>query len=80
MSIEKEVKYSRHAHRRMRWRKILPEEVISVVQDPDRVEPTIRGRLNAFKTVSGRLIKVTYREFEDHLLIITAVIKSGGRG
>jgi hypothetical protein len=61
----------------MRWRKILPEEVISIVQDPDSIESTIGGRLNAFKTVSGRLIKVTYREFEDHLLIITAVIKSG---
>jgi hypothetical protein len=33
-----EIKFSRHARRQMKWRKIVAEEVSVVISDPDKVE------------------------------------------
>ena len=70
-----EIRFSRHARRQMKWRKIGVEEVRSVVREPERLEDSIRGRRNAFKTVGRRLLKVTYKEDREELVIITAVVK-----
>ncbi|MBU1297804.1 MAG: DUF4258 domain-containing protein [Bacteroidetes bacterium] len=56
-------------------RKISDEEVTSVVLSPDYKESTIKGRFNAFKNIAGRIIKVTYKESDDEIYVITAVIK-----
>lgn len=74
----KPIKYDRHARRRMKWRKILQEEVEQVITNPDRSELTEKERMNVFKLVNNRLIKVTYKEFENEILVITAVVKSEG--
>ena len=71
----KKIKFDRHAKRRMKWRKISEEEVMSVIIEPDYVESTIKNRSNAFKKISGRTIKVTYNEANDEIYVITAVIK-----
>ena len=51
------------------------EEVRKVLSEPDRLEDSIKGGRNAFKTVKGRLLKVTYKDDKDRRVIITAMIK-----
>ena len=73
----KSIKYDRHARRRMKWRKISNEEVENVLKSPDKIEQTEKGRINAFKIIGDRHLKVTYREFDVHILVISAVDKKG---
>ena len=67
------IRYDRHARRRMRWRGISETEVEDTILDPDRVEPSIRGRTNAYKQIGDRQIRATFVETEDGILIITVV-------
>lgn len=60
----------------MKWRKISEQEVEAVLSVPDKVEPTERGRMNAFRRFGSRYLKVTDREFPDEILIVSAVDKS----
>ena len=66
---------SRHAQRQMKWRKISEAEVESVIADPDKRQDSIKGRKNVFKTLEGRLVKITYCIEHDDIVIVTAVIK-----
>ena len=72
----KEIKYDRHARRRMKWRMISQAEVELTLAEPDKTETAVEGRKNAFKVIGNRHIKVTYRELKDEILIISAVDKS----
>ena len=74
--IKKIIRYDRHARRRMKWRKISQTEIEQVLEFPENTELSERGRKNVFKTIENRYIKVTYRELEDEILIISAVDKS----
>ncbi|MDF0668376.1 MAG: DUF4258 domain-containing protein [Nitrospira sp.] len=74
--MRKPLRYDRHARRRMKWRKISEQEVEAVLSVPDKVEQTERERMNAFRRIGSRYLKVTYREFADEILIISAVDKS----
>lgn len=76
MTFQKLVKYDRHARRRMKWRKISQAEVEQTLNKPDKTELTPEGRKNAFKAIGHRYIKVTYREFPNELLVISAVDKA----
>ena len=60
----------------MQWRKISEKEVESLLDNPDKVEPAETGRINAFKRIGSRYLKVTYKELANELLIISAVDKS----
>jgi hypothetical protein len=51
---------SRHARRQMKWRKISEAEVKAAMTDPDIIQDAIKERKNAFKTLDGRLVKITY--------------------
>ena len=66
---------SRHAQRQMKWRKISEAEVKSVIADPDMLHDAIKKRKNAFKTLGGRLVKVTYCREDNDIVVVTAVIK-----
>ncbi|MDP2647268.1 MAG: DUF4258 domain-containing protein [Desulfobacterales bacterium] len=69
------IRFSRHAQRQMKWRKIAETEAEATIAEPDMLRDTIKERKNAFKTLGGRLVKVTYcREGED-IVVVTAVIK-----
>lgn len=46
----------------MKWRGISEEEVYFVLQDPDRVEESIRGRTIVYKRSGQRNLKVIYKE------------------
>ena len=60
----------------MKWRRISQTEVEQALKEPEKTELTSIGRINAFKTIGDRYIKVTYRESKDEILIISAVDKS----
>jgi hypothetical protein len=66
---------SRHARRQMKWRKISEAEVEATMTDPDMIQDAIKQRKNVFKTLEGRLVKITYRHEGDDIIVITAVIK-----
>lgn len=59
--MEKNVRFDRHARRRMKWRQISEEEVLHVLNSPEMVEQSIRGRVNVYKAVGAKHLKVTYR-------------------
>lgn len=70
-----EIKFTRHARRQMKWRKITEEEVVLAVDSPDRLEATTKGRKNAFKVIAGRLLRVTYAFRNGEAVVITALVK-----
>jgi len=61
----------------MKWRKISEEEVFSVLNEPDKNESSIKGRINVYKRIGQRYLKVTYKEFVEEILIISVVDKGG---
>ncbi len=71
--MSRRIRYDRHARRRIRWRGISESEVEQTVMEPDRLEASIRDRTNAFKRIGDRLIRVTFAETGDVILIITVV-------
>lgn len=73
--MEKALRFDRHARRRMQWRRISEEEVMLTLSNPDKTEQSIKGRVNVYKTIGTRYIKVTYKEFSDEILIISVVDK-----
>lgn len=74
--MNKPVRFDRHVRRRMKWRKISEEETYLVLENPDKIETSIQGRVNAYKSMGRRYIKVTYKEFPGEILIISVVDKS----
>jgi acyl-CoA thioesterase FadM len=71
----KSMEYSRHARRQMKWRKISEDDIENVVNNPDYFEYSAQGRINAFKKVQGRLLKITYKPEENEIIVITAMVK-----
>ncbi len=72
----KKIRFDRYAKRRLKWRKILEEEAILTISQPDYKESTIKDRYNSFKEISGRIIKVTHKETENEVYVITVMVKS----
>jgi len=62
----------------MRWRRISEAEIESAMLDPDFVEPSLGTRLNAWKKISGKYLRVTYFEAEEETVVLTAVKKKKG--
>lgn len=59
----------------MKWRDISENELRLAITNPDKLEDTIEGRKNAFKTIGSRLLKITYKPEDDNLVVITAIVK-----
>jgi hypothetical protein len=68
--------FSRHAKRRMKWRKLNEEEIKKVVLSPDRSEPSVHGRTNVYKKIGAKLLKVTYIKKNDKFFVVSAVDKN----
>ena len=64
----------------MLQRAITPQEVEAVLRQPERVEPSIKERQNAFGLRRHGTIRVTFRETAEEILVITAVRQRTGRG
>jgi len=71
----KPIKYDRHAKRRMKDRHVIEADVKLAIENADFLEQSIKGRLNAFKFLNGRYMRVTFKEEPDHILVITVTIK-----
>ncbi len=71
----KPIKYDRHAKRRMKDRHIIEADVKLAIENADFLKQSIKGRLNAFKFLNGRYLRVTFKEEPDHILVITVTIK-----
>jgi hypothetical protein len=67
----KPIVYSRHARGRMRLYDISRQDVVQVLEKPDREETTILGRMNVFREVNGKRLRVTYVEEEGRIVIVT---------
>jgi hypothetical protein len=60
----------------MRWRRISESEIESALLLPDFTEPCSGTRMNAWKKLfSGRYLRITYRESEQEIAVLTAVKK-----
>ena len=60
----------------MKWRKISKEEVENTIISPEKIEDSIKGRKNTFKHIDKKWIKVTFKEENDIITIITAIDKN----
>ena len=47
------------------------EEISSVLEKPDTITPTIKGRYNAVRQMGRSIIRVTYRDEGRRLVIVT---------
>jgi len=74
----KMIKYTRHAKNRMRLHRITEAEIESAIDNSDFIEPSSEGKLNAWKRVSEKYLRVTFKEKTGKVLIITAVKKKKG--
>jgi hypothetical protein len=55
------LRLSRHARKQMKWRGITLKDVEETIRNPDRLEESIKGRKNAFKSIGSKLLKITYK-------------------
>ena len=77
----KPIRFDRHARRRMLQRGITQQEVEAILRQPQRIEPSAKGRQNAFCPAPHGLIRVTFRETADEFVVITVVRqRAAGRG
>ena len=79
-----EVYLSRHARNRMRKFRISPEEASQAIEAAECIEPTEKGRQNAWKKKDDKYIRVTYLGEEERSVVVTVTLKDrlprGGRG
>jgi hypothetical protein len=78
MLAAKMIKYTRHAKNRMRLHRLTEAEIESAIDNSDFIEPSSEGKLNAWKKVSEKYLRVTFKEEAGKVLIITAVKKKKG--
>lgn len=71
-------KLTRHAKNRMRMHGITEAEVDSAIERPDFTEPSVEGRVNVWKKVDDKFLRVTFKDEQRRVLIITAVKKKKG--
>ena len=71
----KPITYCRHARKRMKDRIVTEEEVSFVVNQADYIELDVKDRKNAYKYLNDRFIRVTFKEENDSILIITVTIR-----
>jgi hypothetical protein len=64
----------------MLQRGITDKEVEMVLREPQRIEPSVKGRQNAFGPGLHGMIRVTFRETPDGFIVITAVKQRGSGG
>jgi hypothetical protein len=64
----------------MRWHQISEDLVQEAVREPDWEETSVTGRVNRWKLVAGRFLRVTCREEPDRAVVISAVFKRKSSG
>ncbi|MBI3814784.1 MAG: hypothetical protein HY279_10035 [Nitrospinae bacterium] len=59
----------------MKERGVTEEEAGIAINEPEYMEPSIKGRKNAYKFINGRFLRVTFKEEYDHILVITVTVR-----
>ncbi len=70
------IKFSRHSKKQMKWRKISENDVRETVIKPERIANSIKGKKNAFRNIHNKRLKVTFKEKNDKITIITVIDKN----
>lgn len=65
------IKYSPHAKKRLRQRRISKIQVQLTLADPDTTASVDRNRLIARKKLNGKTLEVIYVKEKDAIIIIT---------
>ncbi|OGW07043.1 MAG: hypothetical protein A2889_06265 [Nitrospinae bacterium RIFCSPLOWO2_01_FULL_39_10] len=68
--------FSRHARRQMKWREISEDEIKNTILSPEKIEDSIKDRKNAFKHIDKKWLKVTFKQENDKIVIITVIDKN----
>ncbi|MGH9022213.1 MAG: DUF4258 domain-containing protein [Acidimicrobiia bacterium] len=66
---------TRHARNRIRWRGISLELVEQPARVPEWEEASLAGRINRWKRVEGKFLRVTVREEAERIIVISAALK-----
>ena len=59
----------------MKDRHVRDDEVTVAIENPDFMAQSVKGRINAFKFLNKRYLRVTFRKESDHILVITVTIR-----
>jgi len=59
----------------MNWRRVSETEAIAALERPDREEKSIGNKINAYKVVDDRLLKVTYKREGSDIVVVTVIVK-----
>ena len=71
----KQILFDRHARKRIKERGAGDMEVESVIRDPELLLPSVKDRMNAFRWLNGRYLRVTFKEETDAILVITVAVR-----
>ena len=64
-----------HARRQMKWRNVSATETIAVLEQPDREEKSTSNRINAYRLLNDRFLKVTYKREGSDVMVVTVIEK-----
>lgn len=78
MSTKPAIHFSRHSRNRMRFWRVTQNDVIAVLNDPDQVTPSRKGRQNAWKRTVKQWMRVTYISEGARTVVVTVTIKPRG--
>ncbi|MBI4619854.1 MAG: hypothetical protein HY739_06805 [Desulfobacterales bacterium] len=59
----------------MKWREVAEDEIKDAILYPKDIEDSIKGRKNAFKHVGNKWLKVTFKQEDDRIIVITVIDK-----
>ena len=59
----------------MKWRNVSATETIAVLEQPDREEKSTSNRLNAYRLLNDRFLKVTYKREGLDVMVVTVIEK-----
>jgi hypothetical protein len=59
----------------MRWHQVSEGLIRETLQAADWEEPSAAGRINRWKRVADRFLRVTYREEPERIVVTSAVFK-----
>jgi len=63
--------FSKHAETRLRERGIKKEQVIEIIEFPEYTIKRSNNEIEAYKKISGRMLKVVYIQKEKYIKVIT---------
>jgi hypothetical protein len=59
----------------MKWRNVSATETIAVLEQPDREEKSTSNRINAYRLLNDRFLKVTYKREGSDVIVVPVIEK-----